>query len=220
MQPTVLGTARLQRHLPQDYTRLIDDLPEQEQVSFFSCATFKINNDHQATVEYLHSENDVMSHTAPPPQTGLELPKSSKYYPGNAGGVPAMPGLSGQPLSVNWRPLEAGQREINSKGAADRLSIGAEGLMHGWDYKTAFTLSQNRSAEWFTGGYVRDESFAAGVKNGILNPFGLQDAAGKAYLDSTALRGKVQNGVSRNTGIDIDRLPRTYPVREKCTTVA
>ncbi|MTW04936.1 TonB-dependent receptor [Duganella ginsengisoli] len=186
----------------QDYTRLIDDLPAQEQKAFFGKASFKLNGDHTATIEYLHAENDVLSHTAPPPQTGLELPKTSKYYPGNAGGVPAMPGLSGQPLSVNWRPVEAGQREINSLGAADRLSIGAEGLVRGWDYKTGFTISESRSAEWFTGGYVRDDAFAAGVKNGILNPFGLQDTAGKAYLDSTALRGKVQNGTTRNTGID------------------
>ena len=187
----------------QDYTRQIDDLPAQKQTAFFGKASFKINNDHLATIEYLHAENDVLSHTAPPPQTGLVLPKSSKYYPGNpGGGVPAVAGLSGQPLSVNWRPTEAGQREINSLGAADRLSIGAEGLAWGWDYKTGFTLSESRSAEWFTGGYVRDDAFAAGVANGILNPFGLQDAAGKAYLDSVALRGKVQDGKTRNTGID------------------
>ncbi|HEX8406580.1 MAG TPA: TonB-dependent receptor [Duganella sp.] len=187
----------------QDYTRQIDNLPEQKQTAFFGKATFKLNNDHLASIEYLHSENDVVSHTAPPPQTGLLLPTTSKYYPGNSGGVPAMPGLSGQPLSVNWRPTEAGQREINSKGAADRLVFSVEGLLGGWDYKTGFNLSESRSSEYFTGGYVRDESFAAGVRNGILNPFGKQDAAGKAYLDSTALRGQVQKGKSRNTGIDV-----------------
>jgi iron complex outermembrane receptor protein len=186
----------------QDYTRQIDDLPAQKQTAFFGKATFKINNDHQASIEYLHSENDVVSHTAPPPQTGLILPNTSKYYPGNAGGVPAMPGLSGDPLNVSWRPTEAGMREINSKGAADRLSIAAEGLFKSWDYKAGFTLSESRSAEYFTGGYVNDAAFAAGVTNGILNPFGLQDAAGKTYLASTALRGQVQKGKTRNTGID------------------
>jgi iron complex outermembrane receptor protein len=186
----------------QDYTRQIDDLPAQKQTAFFGKATFKINNDHLASIEYLHSENDVVSHTAPPPQTGLILPNTSKYYPGNAGGVPAMPGLSGDPLNVSWRPTEAGMREINSKGAADRLSIAAEGLFKSWDYKAGFTLSESRSAEYFTGGYVNDAAFAAGVTNGILNPFGLQDAAGKTYLESTALRGQVQKGKTRNTGID------------------
>jgi iron complex outermembrane receptor protein len=186
----------------QDYTRQIDNLPEQKQTSFFGKASFKLNGDHLASIEYLHSENDVVSHTAPPPQTGLILPKSSKYYPGNSGGVPAMAGLSGDPLSVNWRPTEAGMREINSKGAADRLAFTAEGLFKSWDYKAGFTLSESRSAEYFTGGYVNDAKFAAGVANGILNPFGKQDAAGKTYLDSTALRGQVQKGKTRNTGID------------------
>jgi iron complex outermembrane receptor protein len=186
----------------QDYTRQIDDLPAQKQTSFFGKATFKLNGDHLASIEYLHSENDVVSHTAPPPQTGLILPITSKYYPGNSGGVPAVAGLSGDPLSVNWRPTEAGQREINSKGAADRLVFSAEGLFKSWDYKAGFTLSESRSAEYFTNGYVNDAKFAAGVANGILNPFGKQDAAGATYLASTALRGQVQNGKSRNTGID------------------
>ena len=199
---SVPHAAPTNRTCRQDYTRQIDNLPEQEQTAIFAKASFKLNNDHLATIEYLHSENDVMSHTAPPPQTGLVLPNTSKYYPGNSGGVPAQAGLSGQPLSVNWRPLEAGPREINSKGQADRLSIGAEGLVRGWDYKTAFTLSESKSEEWFTGGYVQDAAFAAGVRNGILNPFGLQDSVGKAYLDSTALRGKVQDARSRNTAVD------------------
>ncbi|MFA6068480.1 MAG: TonB-dependent receptor plug domain-containing protein [Janthinobacterium sp.] len=119
--PSGSGTCR------QDYTRQIDDLPEQEQVAFFGKGAFKLGGGHLATLEYLHSENKVKARTAPPPQTGLILPISSKYYPGNAGGVPAQPGLSGQPLSVNWRPIEAGQRQIDSTGKADRLVLALEG---------------------------------------------------------------------------------------------
>jgi hypothetical protein len=37
--------------------------------------------------------------------------------------------------------------------------------------------------------------------DGILNPFGKQDAAGAAYLATTALRGRAE-GKTRNTGID------------------
>ncbi|MEG1329339.1 MAG: TonB-dependent receptor, partial [Janthinobacterium sp.] len=187
----------------QDYTRQIDDLPAQEQIAFFGKGAFKLGGGHLATVEYLHSENKVKARTAPPPQTGLILPISSKYYPGNAGGVPAQPGLSGQPLSVNWRPVEAGQRQIDSDGKADRLVLALEGELAGWDYKTGLSHAISKSSEKFTGGYVQDASFAAGVLNGILNPFGMQDAAGKTYLDSTALRGEVQNAKVTTTGFDI-----------------
>jgi iron complex outermembrane receptor protein len=186
----------------QDYTRLIDDLPSSEQTAVFAKGTMKLGENHLATVELLHSENLVNSRTAPPPQTGLVLPNTSKYYPGNSGGVPAQPGLSGDPLSVNWRPLEAGQRAIDSKGVADRVVLGLEGVVADWDYKTGLTYSVSKSSEDFVGGYVKDSSFAAGVANGILNPFALQDAAGKAYLASTALRGQVQSANITTTGID------------------
>ena len=186
----------------QDYTRQIDDLPAQQQLAFFGKGAFKLGGGHLATLEYLHSDNKVKARTAPPPQTGLILPGSSPYYPGNAGGVPAQPGLSGQPLSVNWRPVEAGQRQIDSRGKADRLVLALEGELAGWDYQGALSRAISRSSEDFTGGYVQDASFAAGVLNGILNPFGEQDAAGKAYLASTALRGEVQNAKVTTTGFD------------------
>jgi iron complex outermembrane receptor protein len=186
----------------QDYTRQIDNLPKQDQTAFFGRAAKKLGADHLIALEYLYAENRVQSRTAPPPQTGLSLPITSPYYPGNAGGVPAQPGLSGAPLSVNWRPLEAGQRTIDSHGEAERLLLGLEGVLAGWDYKTGLTHAVSKSSEDFVGGYVQDASFAAGVENGILNPFALQDAAGKAYLDSTALRGQVQNGRITTDGFD------------------
>lgn len=187
----------------QDYTQLIDNLPAQEQKALYAKASMKVGGGHIASFEYLHSENDVTSRTAPPPQTGLNLPASSPWYPGNSGGVPAMAGLSGAPLQVNWRPIEAGQREIDSEGKADRAVLALEGLMSGWDYKTGLAHSVSKSSEDFVGGYVQDASFAAGVTNGILNPFGLQDAAGRAYLETTALRGQVQSAKVKNTAFDL-----------------
>ncbi|WP_342114092.1 TonB-dependent receptor [Pseudoduganella sp. OTU4001] len=186
----------------QDYTRQIDNLPKQDRVVFFGKAAAKLDAVTTASLEYLHSRNDVTSRTAPPPQTGLELPKSSPYYPGNAGGVPAQPGLSGEPLSVNWRPIEAGQRQIFSKGEGDRFVAALEGIAAGWDYKTGLNHSISKSAENLTGGYVQDSGFAAGVRHGILNPFGLQNAAGRAYLASVALRGKVQDAKNTSTTLD------------------
>ncbi|XLZ72799.1 TonB-dependent receptor [Massilia sp. SR12] len=186
----------------QDYTRLIDNLPEQDRLVAFGKATFKFNPDTSASLEYLHSRNKVVSRTAPPPQTDLVLPATSPYYPGNAGGVPAQPGLSGQPLFVNWRPLEAGQRQIYSKGEGDRLVATLEGLAAGWDYKAGLNHSISKSQESFTGGYVQDTGFAAGVRDGILNPFALQNEAGRKYLESVALRGKVQDAKNKATTLD------------------
>lgn len=176
----------------QDYTRQIDSLPDQEQMALYLKGSAKLGS-HLASVEYLHSQNEVTSRTAPPPQTGLILPATSRFYPA---------GASGGPLSVNWRPLEAGQRTIDSKGEADRLVLALEGLVSGWDYKGGFSHSVSKSSEDFVGGYVQDAAFAAGVANGVLNPFALQDSAGRAYLESTALRGQVQSAKVKNSALD------------------
>ncbi|GGX85103.1 TonB-dependent receptor [Massilia dura] len=187
----------------QDYTRQIDNTPEQEHVTAYGKASMKVAADHTASVELLYSVNNVNARTAPPPQTGLVLPITSPYYPGNSGGVPAQAGLSGEPLSVNWRPTEAGQRQIRSKGSGTRLTGALEGLVAGWDYQGGLSFAVSRSEEEFTGGYVTDATFAAGVLNGILNPFGLQNEAGRAYLASTALRGRVQDASNRQTSFDL-----------------
>ena len=178
----------------QDYTRQIDASPDQKRLTAFLKGTMKIGDGHLATVEYLRAKNEVISRTAPPPQTGLVMNNTSPFYPA---------GASGAPLSVNWRPIEAGQRTILSKGQGDRLVAGMEGLMAGWDYKGGLSYSVSKSAENFIGGYVQDASFAAGVLNGILNPFALQNAAGAAYLATTALRGQVQSAEVKNTGVDL-----------------
>ena len=178
----------------QDYTRQIDSMPDQKQLAIFARGSMKLGADHLASLEFLHSQNDVTSRTAPPPQTGLIMPNTSKFYPKS--------GVSGEPLSINWRPLESGQRTIDSAGKADRVVLGMEGLLAGWDYKAGLSHSVSKSSEDFVGGYVADAAFAAGVANGILNPFALQDAAGKTYLDSTALRGRVQSAEVKNTAFD------------------
>ena len=178
----------------QDYTRQIDDTPDQEQIALFVKGAKKFGNGHVATLELLHSRNDVTSRTAPPPQTGLILPATSPYYPA---------GASGGPLSVNWRPLEAGQRTIDSAGRASRIVAAMDGQVGVWEYKAGLSHSISKSSEDFVGGYVQDALFAAGVANGILNPFALQNEAGRAYLASTALRGEVQSAEVKSSALDL-----------------
>ena len=185
--PLGAGTCR------QDYTRQIDNLPDQEQLAFLIKGSMKMGNGHLASVDYLHARNDVTSRTAPPPQTGLFMPATSRFYPA---------GASGQPISVNWRPLEAGQRMIDSQGKADRLVAMLEGQLSMWDYRAGLSHAVSKSTEDFVGGYVQDASFAAGVANGILNPFALQDQAGRAYLASSALRGQVQDARVKSSALD------------------
>jgi iron complex outermembrane receptor protein len=178
----------------QDYTRQIDNTPDQEQVAVFVKGALKVGNGHVATLELLHARNDVTSRTAPPPQTGLILPPTSPYYPA---------GASGGQLSVNWRPLEAGQRTIDSAGRTTRAVAALDGQLGVWEYKAGLSHAISKSSEDFVGGYVQDAAFAAGVASGILNPFALQNEAGRAYLAGTALRGRVQSAEVDTSALDL-----------------
>ncbi|PRC94183.1 TonB-dependent receptor [Solimicrobium silvestre] len=191
-----------------DYTADIDDIPQTEQWSFLGKASYKLNADNVLTLEYLHSDSTNIGRVAPTPfytgsgsLPGLNIDSNSPFYPGN-GITPAYPGLSGGPLDLNWRSMDAGQRREKDKSKTDRFLIGAEGLLAGWDYKTGFMYAQSKATTTLTNGYLKDSGVLAGITGGIINPFGPQNAAGLAYLDSIALNGELYSGTTKRTGID------------------
>ena len=59
-----------------------------------------------------------------------------------------------------------------------------QGLLSGWDYKTALGTSKNKSEASVKSGYLDDDVMQAGVFNGVINPFGDQTAAGQAAIDA------------------------------------
>jgi iron complex outermembrane recepter protein len=191
----------------QDYARFVDGLPETRQTSLLARASAKLGQGNLAPLEYLHAESDNINRIAPPPMTGLKMFKTSKWYPGGTGGTPAVAGLTGEDLNVSWRTVEGGLREATNKGVSDRFVAALQGDLMGWDYNIALNASLTKVTESLTGGYLNDEKIQAGINNGILNPFAMQDEAGKAYLDAAGVRGDVVVAKARNTGIDL-RLTR------------
>ncbi|TDK60053.1 TonB-dependent receptor [Sapientia aquatica] len=191
-----------------DYTADIDDIPETEQWNLLAKGSLKLNGDNTATIEYLHSDSTNINRVAPTPfysgigsVPNMALNSSSPYYPGN-GITPEFAGLSGAPLLLNWRSMEAGQRRQKDKNKSDRLLVGAEGLMGGWDYKTGFLYAQAKASSTLTDGYLKDAGVTAGINNGIINPFAPQNSTGLAYLDSIKLNGELNSGATKRIGVD------------------
>jgi len=197
-----------------DYSSQVDAIPQTEQSSFFTKGRLKINEDTTASFEYLHSTSWNINRVAGAPLydgedaalTGFQLPTTSPFYPGGAGAggvnaVPAIAGLTG-PLSLSWRPLEAGKRTEKDTSKSDRFVAAIEGSFMGWDYNTGFTWSQGQASSRLTNGYVTDTGILSGVVNGILNPFGPQSAAGASYFNSIQLKGQTLGGLTTTSGID------------------
>lgn len=212
-----------------DFSSQVDDIPETEQVSLLTKGSLKLNSEHTATFEYLHSYSSNINRVAAAPfydgedaaLTGLQVPINSPFYPN-------IPGLTG-PLSINWRPLEVGKRTEKDISKTDRLLLALEGTIAGWDYKTGFIYARSQASNTLTNGYIGDRFIFEGVTgtsqvltNGqptfdpitglpdvtplpggpILNPFGPQTAAGTQYLNNNQLKGVLLSGKTTTTGVD------------------
>ena len=114
----------------------------------------------------------------------------------------------GQPMAYRWRCIECGPREITTDTTTQRVFLGAEGPLFGWDYKTGVLQAKSESKSTLGGGYYFRGTDGTGnvVGNGIipalntgrinifLLPGQTQSAAGLAALEAASARGVVLYG--------------------------
>jgi iron complex outermembrane receptor protein len=120
----------------------------------------------------------------------LFITKTSKWYPGGSGGVPAVAGVTGQDLALTWSMDELGPAQTDDRQHTTRVVVNDEGVIGAWDYRVGFNAAQSRRDVGWKNGFVTTPELYAGVANGTLNPFGKQDDAGQAYLDNISVDGK------------------------------
>ncbi|WP_377704381.1 TonB-dependent receptor domain-containing protein [Pseudoduganella sp. UC29_71] len=144
------------------------------------------------------------------PFTTYSLPSTSRFYPGkgitpgvqvvgsNTGAnTPTMfidqsktPGtvsnlnLNNRTVYFQWGPAELGPAYRNDQQTNDRIVLSAEGEVLGWDYRVGLNHGMSKRDTRVGEGYILYTKAQEGFDKGILNPFGLQDAAGLEYLRS------------------------------------
>jgi iron complex outermembrane receptor protein len=142
------------------------------------------------------------------PFTTYSLSPTNKYYPGNGitpavqvvgsntgSNTPTMfidqaktPGtvsnlnMNNRSIYFQWGPAELGPAYRNDEQTNDRIVLSAEGEVLGWDYRVGLNYGQSKRDTRAGEGYVLYSKIQQGFDQGILNPFGLQDAAGTEYL--------------------------------------
>jgi iron complex outermembrane receptor protein len=184
-------------------------LPANQQVTFYARAAKKVSDDHVVTIDYARGEEYIMATKNPTNALAANgrnpvVPASSKWYPGGSGGVPTVAGLAGEPLTVTWAVADGGMAVIKDTQRNQRLAISGEGVLAGWDYKAGLVVGVSNRDSYYHAGYFRGLGLIDGLQNGKLNPFGLQDSEGKAYLASISVDGlKSRSSKSTFTGIDV-----------------
>ncbi len=197
-------------------------LPENQQVTMFTKGSLAHGDGKMFTVELNLSRSYIDAISGPQPfgantdydrltasRVPLMITKSSKWYPGNSGGVPAVAGLNGEDLALTWSLDELGEVTTHDVQTNHRLVVADEGQVANWDYRVGASYGYSNRQTGFGSNFVRTPGVYAGVANGILNPFGAQDAAGREYLASLSADGQVYREADvRYTGVDFN-LSRT-----------
>ena len=180
-----------------------------QQVTFYARGAKKISDDHIVTVDYSRGEEFILGTKNPTNAVNVNgvaaiLPSTSKWYPGGSGGVPAVAGLNNAPLTLTWAVADLGLATTKDVQLNQRLAISDEGVIAGWDYKAGLVIGVSQRDNYYYSGYVKGQGLLDGLKNGKLNPFGLQDADGKAYLATISVDGaKNRTSKSTFTGVDV-----------------
>lgn len=179
-------------------------LPENSQTTFYAKGMLKLNENHTLMLEASYGDEfikipkgsastSVGFTPAPggPAAQVMTITPSSPFYPGGSAGVPAVAGVTGQTLTLQWQGDAVGGAAITKdEQKSQRVILSDDGHIGTWDYKAYIaSASDNRISHYLTG-YINGPALDAGVLNGIVNPFGAQTAAGQAYLDSISVNGQ------------------------------
>ena len=179
-----------------------------KQLTMYARATKRIDADNTVTVEYTRGDESIFGYKNPTQAVAVGsakaiLPSTSKWYPGGSGGVPAVAGITNQPLTVSWAVADGGPAVTRDNQINQRLLVSADGHVGTWDYRAGMSYGLSQRKGYFQSGYYSGIGLINGLANGTLNPFGLQDQAGRDYLDSIAADG-MQNRSSKSSYYGID----------------
>lgn len=190
----------------------VDYIPRNVRDSGLIRGTMKLG-EHELGVEYLTSQSVVATTIAPVPYGGLYMNRlrpdgtANPYYPADpsldpnytASYMPAgvQPGF----VHVKWRDMPNGVRQDKNTNRQQRLVVSLQGNIAGWDYDGAVSWNENRVQEQLFG-YSNGDLISQGVRDGVINPFGDQSAAGTDLLNSASLSGTIQTARGQTTAAD------------------
>ena len=157
-----------------DYAATVQLVPALKRDSVFGSANYKLNENTNLFIEAMGSSFSNTAQYAPPAQ-GLGIPLNSALYAKSiapylaAAGVPAGATVTG--ATMNLRLTDAGGRADEYKTEARHVAFGVDGSFKGFDYRAAYTHSENKQTDTAAGGYMSLNAFDALVSSGKFDPF-------------------------------------------------
>jgi len=103
---------------------------------------------------------------------------------------------------IGYRMEEVGNRTNEVTSRAQRLVLGASGVVAGWDYDVGVSRAENRATDSYVDGYVLFDQFDAGVRSGVINPFGPSGQAGKDLINAIRVNDDARKSKGVSSAID------------------
>jgi iron complex outermembrane receptor protein len=157
-----------------DYAATVQNTPGLKRDSGFGSLNIKINDNTNFFAEGLISSFSNTAQYAAPAQP-LGVPLSSALYTKSIApyltrlGIPASATVNS--VTMNLRLVDAGGRADEYKTVAKHLAFGVDGSFKGFDYRAAYTHSENKQTDTAAGGYMSLDAFDALVTAGKFDPF-------------------------------------------------
>ncbi|KQW42352.1 MULTISPECIES: TonB-dependent receptor [unclassified Roseateles] len=185
-----------------DYMRDIELYPKSNKTSGLVRGVLNVGGGHQAFAE-------------------VSLARARTYYTGTPNRTDAdvdvsrVPILAGSALNnldaddderlitLRMRLTEAGLRTSELVSNSQRVVLGMNGLVAGWDYEWALNHSRSKVSDRDHHGYLNEDLVLEGFANGTLNGFGPSSAAGLALYESAQIRGEVRRATGTMASLDM-----------------
>ncbi len=186
------------------YAKEVDMIPRDERLSGLINGTLKIGSESRLNLEYFYSQNKVQTLIAGVPYGALAINPGTAFYPGN--GITPLPrsftldptyfpansaaGLLPGFVKLRFRDELSGGRQEATDNKQQRLVAALDGAVVGWDYNIGAAYNENKLTDSLIGGYTDGTKIGPAVRDGIINPFSVdQTAAATALLANAQAKG-------------------------------
>ena len=183
-----------------DYMQDTELYPESRKIGFIGRATFQVAPDHQVFAEVVQSQANSRYVLSSNPIRIRNL-AVNRLPPAYATALGA-PGLPATVSGIRYRMEEAGNRTNEVTSRAQRLVLGASGVLGGWDYDLGVSRAENRATDSYVDGYVLFDQFDAGVRSGWINPFGPSGQTGRDLINSIKINDDARKSKGVSSAID------------------
>jgi iron complex outermembrane recepter protein len=175
-----------------DFVSTLEIYPERTRDAGMASLTGRIG-DHEIWADLLMSQTKQVSRIAPVPGA-LSIPAGTPLHDQYLAPL----GITGDSLAF-YRVADLGKRTNDDKANFFDVTLGAKGVLMGFDYNATYTHSES-DVKGNISGYPGALALSRLRESGLLNPFvltGQQSAEAQAALDAVNYKGYWDGGLSK-----------------------